>query len=56
MNKRRKVGKIILAAGIAALFAGIVVTFTVGTILAQILLFSSILINSAGIMLLRGKG
>lgn len=56
MKKTKKAGRIVLAIGLVLLIAGVIITFTIGTILAQILLFSSILINSAGIMLLRRKG
>ena len=56
-NKTREAGFILLAGGTIILVAGIVLSFTVGTVLAPILLSSSILINTAAVICLRrGKG
>lgn len=49
----RRAGKIILLLGILMLLTGLILSITVGTIAAPILLSSSILVNSAGITLMR---
>ena len=56
MKKIQKSGKIVFSIGLVTLLAGLIVNFTLGTIVAQILLLSSIFINAAGITMLRWKG
>lgn len=53
MNKR--IGIILLAIGILLLITSILFAFAVGGMVVPVLLFLSIIINSAGIMLLRGN-
>lgn len=48
-------GTILLAIGILMLISGILYTFAIGGGISLALLIGSVLLNSAGIMLLRGK-
>jgi len=52
-NKLREAGLIMLAVGVLVLAAGIVLTFTLGTLLAPTLIGSSILINTVAVICLR---
>lgn len=52
---RKKLGKWLLAAGCLLLAAAILCAFAFGTVAVPILLVSSILVNSAGVLLIRGK-
>lgn len=54
MNHGNKPGRIVLIIGLVTLAAGLLVAFTVSAAASQILLFSSILLNTTGITLLRG--
>ena len=50
-----KIGAVLLAAGILMLVTELVLTITVGTVAVPILIFSSILVNSVGITMLRHR-
>ena len=52
-TRLQKICLIVLVAGICMLLTGIVLAFTVGTIAVPILVSASIMVNSAGITLLR---
>lgn len=57
MNTVNRLGRIFLVIGIAALIAGVAAAFLIGGLTSQILLFSSILLNTLGITMVRsGKG
>lgn len=51
----KKIGTILLAAGILMLIAAILFAFAIGGGIVFILLISSVIINSVGITLIRGK-
>jgi|GEM_PF-3280003 len=50
-----RIGLCILILGVALLITGIVLTITVGTIWVPICISSSVVLNSAGIMMLRAR-
>ena len=52
-DKIRETGLILLAVGVIALAAGIVLTFTIGTVMAPVFMSGSILINTAAVICLR---
>lgn len=51
---KKRIGLITLIAGVALLLAAIIFAFSVGTVAVPILFWASILVNSAGITILRG--
>lgn len=51
----RKIGRWVLLTGILMLAASVLCAFAVGTVAVPILFIGSILVNSAGIMMIRSK-
>ena len=54
-SRVNKIGTLVLVIGIVMLVTGIVFAFTVGTVAVPILVSLSILVNSAGITLMRWR-
>jgi len=54
-SKTRQAGLILLGLGAVTLATSIILTMAVGTLLAPILMVSSILINTAAVIFLRKK-
>lgn len=52
-TKVNKIGRWVLALGILALIAGLVLGFTVGTVAVKICISVSVLLNTVGITMLR---
>ncbi len=55
-RRKRNIGRLLLMLGILMLIAGIVLMITVDTVMIAVLLFGSILVNTAAISLLRHTG
>lgn len=53
-NISRKIGIILFVLGVTMLVTGILLAFTLGTVMVPILVSSSILVNSVGIILMQG--